>query len=87
MSVGDKLKKAISEPLANPDIKRSKAARTKATIAPVDIGLNVTKEEISTKGIIIKTVIYLFLPKIQPDQLLFVFEFDYLQTFRAFVLE
>ena len=50
-------------------------------------GLNVTKEEISTKGIIIKTVIYLFLPKIQPDQLLFVFEFDYLQTFRAFVLE
>ena len=58
MSLGDRLKNAISEPLANPDNTRRTAARMKAIIAPADIGSVVTKEEISTKGIIIKMGVF-----------------------------
>jgi hypothetical protein len=37
MSLGDKLKKAISEPLAKPDTKRRIAAKQAATTVSIDI--------------------------------------------------
>jgi hypothetical protein len=44
-SVGERLKKAISEPLANPDKMSSTAARTAANKTPNVSGLTVTSEK------------------------------------------
>ena len=44
-SVGDKLKKAISEPLANPETIKSNAANMAAIITPPDIVCKVISEK------------------------------------------
>ena len=58
ISFGERLKKAISEPLAYPERINNRAASAKAIIVPAVMGCTVTSDEISTKGIIIYKKIF-----------------------------
>ena len=46
-SVGDKLKKAISEPLAKADMPNNIAASTAATITPAEVCISITSPKAS----------------------------------------
>lgn len=51
ISFGERLKNAISDPLAKPETKSNKKAITPAMITPRVIGCNVTNEDIFIKSI------------------------------------